>query len=750
MQLTAPALGQCAPGDIDNNGLVDLTDAALLINCLTGPGSTAGDGCDQASLDDDPDIDVQDYATLQGVFGLHAPLFLNRHLRAAANGPRDTELVDLDLDGDLDLVIAYQFQSDIGVRFNLGYGRFSEETLYDVFGGQLDVTVMDFDMDGALDIGVVAGDTISILTNIGDGTFMPAIHYETVSDSSRVVAGDLDGDGDLDLVANNDVSLSLIYRDASGGVDDHVVIVTDQHPRGVAVGDLDGDGSPEIVTKNHFNEGTVTVLWNVDGGFDRVDLDAGNGWEVYLHDLDGDDDLDMATGGGLLNVLRNYGEEAFGHADYGLGGSRVGGFHDFDSDGDVDIVMTQFSSERFNVMINNGNASFNTFTRYAAGGGTFGASAGDVDGDGDGDIAFANQKPDTITVVRNNGDGTFEHNPAYNIGGFSPGSLVLGDFDTDDTLDVATTAINQFDQISVMRGLGNGVFTEGTAWSLNTRQDAIEQADFDNDGDIDLVTANGITGTIAVLRNTGSAVFDDVDYYSVPEPVSITTADFTGDDFTDVVTVNGTSGELTLTVNNGAGQLFTDIALPFDTPVVMVVSADFNADGMQDLAVSSEVESRVSVLVNDGEGNFALADEVVVANGPTNIAVADIDGIAGPDLISYSPSSETITVLLNDGSADFAASTEVQTALEGDGVIGPGDFDGDGDIDIAVGIDYSSVLFVTLNDGDGSFDAGEVYTTGAEPSDIAAVDFNGDGADDLIVAGYASANVTVHISRCVP
>jgi len=56
------------PGDLDGDQDVDLSDFAMFHDCMTGPGSSAGAGCESADLDGDGDADAADYGILQKVW----------------------------------------------------------------------------------------------------------------------------------------------------------------------------------------------------------------------------------------------------------------------------------------------------------------------------------------------------------------------------------------------------------------------------------------------------------------------------------------------------------------------------------------------------------------------------------------------------------------------------------------------------------------------------------------------------------
>jgi len=55
------------PGDLDDDGDVDLADCLLWVDCLTGPGVPVGEGCGLADLDVDGDVDLGDYGILSSL-----------------------------------------------------------------------------------------------------------------------------------------------------------------------------------------------------------------------------------------------------------------------------------------------------------------------------------------------------------------------------------------------------------------------------------------------------------------------------------------------------------------------------------------------------------------------------------------------------------------------------------------------------------------------------------------------------------
>ncbi len=57
-----------SPGDMDNDGDVDLTDYDAFLDCFTGPGGAVSPGCEPADTDKDQDSDLIDFGVFQDLF----------------------------------------------------------------------------------------------------------------------------------------------------------------------------------------------------------------------------------------------------------------------------------------------------------------------------------------------------------------------------------------------------------------------------------------------------------------------------------------------------------------------------------------------------------------------------------------------------------------------------------------------------------------------------------------------------------
>ncbi|MDS4028772.1 MAG: FG-GAP-like repeat-containing protein [Candidatus Contendobacter sp.] len=135
----------------------------------------------------------------------------------------------------------------------------------------------------------------------------------------------------------------------------------------------------------------------------------------------------------------------------------------------------------------------------------------------------------------------------------------------------------------------------------------------------------------------------------------------------------------------------------------------------------------------------------VLATGtqPYAVAIGDLDGDGQPDLVTANRGANSVSVLRNTttSSLSFAAKTDF--------AVGPfpsavaiGDLDGDGKPDLVVansngntgGPSTVSILINTSTPGNLSFQPQATFAVGANPSDIALGDLDGDGKLDVIVA----------------
>jgi hypothetical protein len=174
-------------------------------------------------------------------------------------------------------------------------------------------------------------------------------------------------------------------------------------------------------------------------------------------------------------------------------------------------------------------------------------------------------------------------------------------------------------------------------------------------------------------------------------------------------------------------------------PVPGVIKvADFNADASPDLAVLS-FGGVLSVLLNRGDGTFGpeirLGDP---ADQIRSVALADFNGDRRTDIVTVNSIAQDISVYLSSGTGAFEPARRF-TAGDLPLAIGTGDFNKDGRQDLVVvnhRLDFPfDDAFVYRGNGDGTFGLVHTLYAPSQTNLVESTDLNGDGADDLAMAG---------------
>ena len=341
------------------------------------------------------------------------------------------------------------------------------------------------------------------------------------ADVARMAFADVDGDGDQDLLLTGNggtggggVQTSLFLNDGSG----QFAAVANDPFTNVFGGDVlfldaDGDGDPDVL-----------ISGSTHGGSKHTAL--------YLNDGNGG----FAPAAGSQLVQANGGRNDAG---------------DVDGDGDPDLLLTGINpaGQAFTTLyLNQGGGLFSEQAASPFAGVKSGAAKlADIDGDGDLDVVLCgeNNSGQAITAVyANDGTGSFAERPNAGLQGFMQGSdLAVGDVDGDGDADLLLCGLTSTGPTTrLYLNDGSGLFAElgGTAFT-GVMAGTVDLADFDGDGDLDLlVVGAGNPISSVIYANQGGQVFTVasslIGYYLADAAL----ADVNGDDKIDLV-LGGTS-----------------------------------------------------------------------------------------------------------------------------------------------------------------------------------------------------------------
>ena len=187
----------------------------------------------------------------------------------------------------------------------------------------------------------------------------------------------------------------------------------------------------------------------------------------------------------------------------------------FDGDNNLDLAIVNTASRDIAVLLGNGDGTFRSLAPDKAGA-YYRTVTGDFDGDNKLDLAVADAISGDISVLLGNGDGTFQ-DPVPVGRGIYPTSLVTGDFDGDKVPDLAAANAFNFPEtpwvfsadIFVLWGKGHGTFEDPVLVGEEAGLKSLVTGDFDGDNKLDLATADAISGDITVLLSSVNRTFKD-------------------------------------------------------------------------------------------------------------------------------------------------------------------------------------------------------------------------------------------------
>jgi hypothetical protein len=337
---------------------------------------------------------------------------------------------DVDGDGKLDLVVANEIASTVGVYHNTGNGTFTPLPAptndgYPTGWYPTGIGVADFNGDGVKDV-VTAdyhGNSVSILLGSGAGTSYrlgAVASYGTIpmAETSTLAVGDLDGDGIPDVVAANPMASSVsVFTGRSDGT--LVMPATDlpcmalpyiTEPYSAAIADFDMNGTKDIAIADNRTRSVFIKLGNGAGGFTAGPEQPGIGGDgSYIllardMNLDGIPDLVVANRGtNDVSVLRGKGNGGFLTAIVSSVGNGSGPYSlaiaDFNLDAIPDVITANYLTDNASLLLGVGNGSFEVpLDTGMVGALPYGIAAGDFNNDGKPDFATANAFANTIAV----------------------------------------------------------------------------------------------------------------------------------------------------------------------------------------------------------------------------------------------------------------------------------------------------------------------------------------------------------------
>jgi hypothetical protein len=441
----------------------------------------------------------------------------------------------------------------------------------------------------------------------------------------------------------------------------------------------------------------------------------------------------LSFGGVFQMSAQDY---VFGKQAFSTGNNPAGVVAaDFNSDGKLDLAVTNFTDNTVSILLSATNGTFLAKSDFATGNSPSGVAVGDFNGDKKIDLAIANENNQSVSVLIGRGDGTFETHTDYNVGSY-PIGIATGDFNGDGKIDIAVA--NVYDStVSILFGNGDGTFKNQITVNVGTTPTSIATGDFNKDGKTDIITGN--SGSATVLLNEGNGNFTRIDSGGLPTANNyLALGDFNHDGKLDATVLNQSSAQVYFLSGKGDGSFAKPslVATLFPGAGYSITAVDVNHDGKLDLIMTG-----LYVLLGNGNGTFQNAIQSPLGPQNFNLVAADFNGDGQIDVATPDADFNTVDVLLGNGNGVFGSTSAVAldsgSSSPDGGVVA--DFNGDGKLDVAVVVtssSFSGEVSVELGNGDGTFQNAIVSSVHTDPINnqgfMATADFNGDGKPDVL------------------
>ena len=270
--------------------------------------------------------------------------------------------------------------------------------------------------------------------------------------------------------------------------------------------------------------------------------------------------------------------------------------------------------------------------------------------------------------------------------------------------------------------------------------------DFNGDGKLDFVVANGGDNNLWLYLGKGDGTFNLPTIIPITKgltPVWLSTADLRGIGKLDLLVAEADSSTVGVFFGNGDGT-FVEKAFSLPGAPGALLAGDFNRDGIQDIAVAiNDTNSTANLVVLPGVGGGGFGKSIVthLSNNYAAenfwLSSGDVNKDGYPDLLVTSAFADiSVEIFLNQGDATFSAGQVVaQSGLAQVTSTALFDGDEDGQLD-AIATDAFGSLYFFHGNGDGTFSTNpSTAQFGDVPYGLAVADVNGDGHLDILASG---------------
>jgi hypothetical protein len=224
-------------------------------------------------------------------------------------------------------------------------------------------------------------------------------------------------------------------------------------------------------------------------------------------------------------------------------------------------------------------------------------------------------------------------------------------------------------RLYIRQGLGDWKFGPAVVSDAGRSAYFIETADLNNDGFLDVIVPNEHAVTVTYFLHPGKTIFTDaktlqsrtVSASRIPGQRShaindVRAADFNGDGNQDLVTANLGTSTVSIFIGNGDGSFQQDTLIDAGKNGAFLSVGDLDDDGDIDVVITHWTEDFASVFLNKGDGTFHPRKDYTTGSGNYGIDMADLNGDGHLDVVTANYRERSMSLLIGRGDGTFNTS----------------------------------------------------------------------------------------------
>ena len=420
---------------------------------------------------------------------------------------------------------------------------------------------------------------------------------------------------------------------------------------------------------------------------------------------------------------------------------------DLNDNGIVDIITADATDGTISIFINDGSANLTALSRLVIGGEPYAlAMIGQR-------IAVADRINSRVVLLRKTGDGRLQVDGTAPTG-IEPIAIGVADFNNDGTLDILT-ANDIGRDVTLLLGTGTG-FEAPRHFPLGGVPGALTLGDFDIDGFTDFAVTLPLVDQIAVYRRTPQGQFIRAFDAPVPGgPSAILLADdqrvrVSGDGFPDMLVVSERAATVTLFQGRAPETVppFVETSRFATSKGAIAFAAteiDRDPGAFADLVIAGRDVGRFMVLRGRGAGSYIGAVTFTTDLGPAAVALGDFDGDRLTDIVTANQAGNTVSFLKGNGLGNVRKVADIPV-LVAPSLMVAGELTGDSQPDLLIASEVNATAAIYRGDGAGGFTGvREIFLAGG-PAAVALGDIDGNGQMDAAIADIENSAVDLFVN----